>query len=379
MPISNPEDAIISGFKRVCKRKKNHDNKLTSPEEPICECPITKPDGDVSETIEISDDSTVIAKAQVIELNEPKPKELEAKNKSEFDEALLPSPSASFLSVDSRQKDLDEQSKSSTDSAGSYLSEEPQDSHKNIPKLGNEDQIVLADQNDKINAIVNQVIKAVSVDNEQVKVKTNTISSERRNGQVGDRRRNTWLPCTCPQYKVSCELATKCNAQALFFAKMMVVKWSIPCPVNVHTYNDVISRSVAKICGFDCDTSIDCNYCIYLHLCHSNLQLCPPPVGNCYCAVNLFDADLYTKFVMHRITNFAGFGLTIVSSVVLLFLKELESKELTYIQFVSHVWLPALLLSQLVVMVSILEIQRMLFGLSFNVSTKRWHIAALYL
>lgn len=54
---------------------------------------------------------------------------------------------------------------------------------------------------------------------------------------------------------------------------------------------------------------------------------------------------------MSRALNFAGCGLGLLASTVLLFLKEVEVKPLSYWDFGSHVWLPGLLITQVVIQV----------------------------
>ncbi|CAL8109463.1 unnamed protein product [Orchesella dallaii] len=286
MPFLNPELAIKAGFKHFGKKKKPYKEK--SEEEPNS----ILDQGDPLEIIEIPDDNNITADANIEEIKKFDTKTFDLE--STIDSAQLQTPSESYLSADSLIKDVDGQSKSSSDSAGSYLSEDPPEPDKNLPEVEGkvEEKLPTTSPMTTLNAIVHEVIKAVTSDNDKVQVKTNKKGSDRKDGggKLGDRRRNTWTAII-----------------AFICACVTVIYNSILIPLVTATV-----------------------LLTFLML--------------------MFAPYLLHKFVMHRITNFAGFGLTIVSAVVLLFLKELEEKEITYIQFVSNIWLPALLLSQSVVM-----------------------------
>jgi len=196
MPIINTDDAIIAGLKSVAvRRNQRRLHESQEPEEPACNPAPNQ--GDVAQPIEISDENEITAEPKVIIIEPPPQTDTKALDDVESNQLasipLLP-PSESYMSADSRAKDLD--GASSTDSAGSggsYLSEEPQESDKSIPNKGKVDEKIVSDTN--INAIVQEVIKAVQpwkVEKDQVQVKPNKLSFARKDA-VGDRRRNTWV------------------------------------------------------------------------------------------------------------------------------------------------------------------------------------------
>jgi len=241
----------------------------------------------------------------------------------------------------------------------------------------------------------------------------------KKKGGDDDRRRNSWVPCTCPQYKVSNQLASRKDVQGVFFAKVIAIKVLQLMIINIIIFGCGFLRE-ATIDFFK--TSHDYAYLAYFLFLAILLSLrvvlgyrarwpkwaafivmipltiiiaftsaCITVVYNSVlipmvtCTIFLafvmlcFTPYLLRKQVMEATTNCAAAFLALLSSIILIFLKELEAKPITYWEFVSQVWLPGLLLSQIVVQITVFEIQRMLFGLCFNVSSTRWHIAALYL